>query len=184
MIPNATLKDDSQLLTRLRSSKERMCPERAGIVSAPLKNSAEDPPRRASSGHYSRRPVFLFQFYPSRKKRASTADFSYPITLNKPGKSPSVGRAVLCTPRVWRPQESNARRFSAVRDRSTEYLRLTQPPLQCPISCQPVCRRFPWFSFPGRHGSRTIPSSCDLCRSSVAIRELAFSFRASFPFRW
>src|SRR4029077_12865478 len=52
------------------------------------------------------------------------------------------------------------------------------------ISCRRGCRRFPWFSFPGRHGFRTTPSLCDLCRSSLVLRELAFSFRASFPFRW
>ena len=57
-----------------------------------MENSAEDSPRRASSGHYSRRPVFLIQFYPSRKKRASTADFSYPITLIKP-REIAIGRA-------------------------------------------------------------------------------------------
>ena len=46
-----------------------------------------------------------------------------------------------------------------------------------------VCTRSPWFSFPGHHGFRTTRAACDLCRRSSALRGLAFSFRASFPFR-
>ena len=91
MIPNATLKDDSQLLALLRSSKYRMCPEKGRTVSAAVKNSAEDSPPRAISGHYSRRPMFLIQFYPSRKKRARTADFSCPTTLIK-RREMAIGR--------------------------------------------------------------------------------------------
>jgi len=156
-----------------------MCAEKVGTVSAAVKNPAEDSPRRASFGHYSRPPVFLIQFYPSRKKRASTAGAD-----QTRGESPWLERPVLCTPGVWRPQRSSAYDFRRLENRSTEYLRLTRPPPQRPISCQPACTQFPWFSFPGRHGFRTTPSSCDLCRSSLAVRELAFSFPASFPFRW
>jgi hypothetical protein len=89
-----------------------MCPEKVGAVLTAVKNSAEDSPRRASSGHYSRPHVFLIQFYPSRKKRASTADFSYPITLIKPGEI-AIGGAgsPLHAASVARPQESSPYNF-------------------------------------------------------------------------
>src|SRR6266576_749490 len=98
-----------------------MCPEKVGTVSVPVKNSAEDSPPRASSGHYSRPPVFLIQFYPSRKKRASAADFSCPITLIKPPQ--------IATGRAGSPLHAGSVAPTGV-VALPEYLRLTQPPLQ------------------------------------------------------
>ena len=122
----------------------------------------------------------------SDTETASTAAFR--VHAEQMKESSRVGgQAVLCTPKMWRPQE-----WSPL----PEDLRLAQPPLQSEsarpagrllppaISCLRGCKRFPSFSFPDRHGFRTTPSACDLCRSSLTIRELAFSFRASFPFRW
>src|SRR5436305_12902562 len=106
--------------------------------------------------------MFLIQFYPSRKKRARTADFSCPTTLIKPRQiaigrsgSPLHAESVAPTGVVALPEN-----------------------LASAIFFRRVCRRFPWFSFPGRHGFRTTPSSCDLCQSSLAVRVLAFSFLA------
>src|ERR1700730_17153339 len=101
--------------------------EKVGTVSAAVKDSAEDSPRRASSGHYSRSPVSVLSV--AKKATERRRFFVSNHAAQTQGKSPSVGRAVLCTPGVWRPQESSPYNFSAVKDRSTEYLRLTQPPL-------------------------------------------------------
>jgi hypothetical protein len=65
--------------------------------------------------------VFLIQFYPSRKKRASTADFSYPITLIKPREIAIV--------RAGSPLHAESAAPTGV-VALPEYLRLTQPPLQ------------------------------------------------------
>ena len=61
---------------------------------------------------------------------------------------------VSCVDRMAPPPLRNE--VGALRQQK-EYLRLAQPPLQPAISCLRGCRRFPWFSFPGRHGFRTTP---------------------------
>ena len=75
-----------------------------------------------------------------------SADFSYPFTLIQT-KGIAIGGA-----------GSPLHAESAA---PTGVVAATRKLNQAAISCLRACRRFPWFSFPGRHGFRTIPGSCD-----------------------